>query len=101
MPIAYPYKFSDWYGYDQDCSGLTAFSCSTGTVFIGVCSQSINRTYYHDGSGTYPAAGNKVFSNAAGQNVLPAFYYKFDSTFVFKISGNNGVVDNSWPQDIC
>ena len=26
MPIAYPYKFSDWYGYDKDCVTLTAYS---------------------------------------------------------------------------
>ena len=24
MPIAYPYRFSDWYGYDKDCSSRSS-----------------------------------------------------------------------------
>ena len=37
MPITYPYKFSDWYGYDKDCVSLTAYNSSTMAVFNGAC----------------------------------------------------------------
>jgi hypothetical protein len=101
MPIAYPYKFSDWYSYDKDCVAVTSFSSSTGTVFLGVCALSIGSTYYHDGSGTYPAAGDTVYSDSGGTSVLADFYYKFNSTWVYRITGGAGVVDSGWPQDIC
>jgi len=101
MPIAYPYKFSDWYGYDKDCVAVTAFSSSTGYSLINVCSGSIGSTYYHDGSGTYPAAGDTVYSNSGGTTTLADNYYKFNSTWVYRITGGSGVVNGSWPQDIC
>ncbi len=101
MPIAYPYKFSDWYGYDKDCTSTTAFSSSTGYSLINVCSGSIGSTYYHNGSGTYPAAGDTVYSDSAGTCVLADNYYKFNSTWVYRITGGSGVVNGSWPQDIC
>ena len=101
MPIAYPYRFSDWYGYDKDCVAVTAFSSSTGYSLINVCSGSIGSTYYHDGFGTYPAAGDTVYSDSAGTSVLADNHYKFNSTWVYRITGGSGVVNGSWPQDIC
>tara|TARA_R110002110_G_C13124768_1_gene688247 strand:- start:40 stop:345 length:306 start_codon:yes stop_codon:yes gene_type:complete len=101
MPIAYPYKFSDWYSYDKDCVAVTSFSSSTGTDILSVCALSIGSTYYHDGSGTYPAAGDIVYSDSAGTSVLADNYYKFNSTWVYRISGGAGVVNASWPQDFC
>ena len=65
MPIAYPYGMSDWYGYDQDCSFVRAFF--TSQTDPGACNiTSSNRTYYHDGSDTYPDVGDIVYSDAAG-----------------------------------
>tara|TARA_R110000764_G_scaffold234009_1_gene327652 strand:+ start:741 stop:1046 length:306 start_codon:yes stop_codon:yes gene_type:complete len=101
MPIAYPYKFNDWYGYDKDCVAVTAFSSSAGFSLIFVCAGMIANTYYHDGSGTYPAAGDTVYSDSAGTSVLADFYYLFNSTWVYRITGGSGVVAASWPQDIC
>ena len=64
MPIAYPYKFSDWYGYDKDCVGLTPFLVGAGIVEGGntACATlGSSFTYYHNGSGTYPGNGNIVY----------------------------------------
>ena len=101
MPISYPYKFSDWYGYDKDCTTLTSFSSSTGTVFLGVCSLNLGQTYYHDGTGTTPVAGDAVYSDSAGNNPLAAFYYRTGTKTVIRITGTSGVVDSGWPQAIC
>ena len=69
MPIAYPYKFSDWYGYDKDCASVTAFLVGAGIVEGGntACNTlGSSFTYYHNGSGTYPANGDIVYTNSAG-----------------------------------
>lgn len=72
MPIAYPYKFSDWYGYDKDCVVLTSFLAGSGqSGSSGICNQlSSQVTYYHDGSGTYPTTGDIVYTNSAGTTPL-------------------------------
>jgi len=94
-----PHAYSEF--YSKTWSATTSFSSSTGTVFLGVCALSIGSTYYHNGSGTYPAAGDTVYSDSAGTSVLADFYYKFNSTWVYRITGGSGVVAASWPQDIC
>ena len=103
MPIAYPYKFSDWYGYDKDCAALTSFTSSSGTVFSGVCATILSETYYHDGSNALPVAGDTVYSSSAGGsgNVLADFYYRTGVKTVIRITGGNGVVNSGWPQAIC
>ena len=72
MPISYPYKFSDWYGYDKDCVTLTAFLVGSGqSGSSGICNQlSSQATYYHDGSGTYPAVNDIVYTDSAGTSPL-------------------------------
>jgi len=72
MPIAYPYKFSDWYGYDKDCVTLTAFLHGNPSAFAAdMCNQlSSQGTYYHDGSGTYPVTGDIVYVDSAGNTPL-------------------------------
>ena len=75
MPIAYPYKFSDWYGYDKDCVSVTGFLVGAGIVEGGntACSTlGSSFTYYHTGSGTYPANGDIVYTNSAGAPGAPA-----------------------------
>ena len=97
MPISSPYKFSDWYGYDKDFSSSTDFQSSSDTSLPGVCLQIINLTYSHNGSGTFPAAGDSVFDENG--NPVVSGHYKFNSTFVYKTTLN--VVDSGWPQDLC
>ncbi len=81
MPIAYPYKWSDWYGYDKDCSpSLTSFSSSKrATSAIFACNfTSLNLTFYHDGSNALPSPGDLVYTanNAIPANFLSSGYYK-------------------------
>tara|TARA_R110002096_G_scaffold74307_1_gene176262 strand:+ start:925 stop:2151 length:1227 start_codon:yes stop_codon:yes gene_type:complete len=84
------------------CSScLTSFTSSSGTVFSGVCATILSETYYHDGSGATPVAGDAVYSDSAGNNPLAAFYYKIGVKPVIRITGTSGVVDSGWPQAIC
>tara|TARA_R110002051_G_scaffold109497_3_gene182171 strand:+ start:7987 stop:8382 length:396 start_codon:yes stop_codon:yes gene_type:complete len=93
-----PDGMQEFYGF----SALEAFSSSTGYSIGDVCdSGSINQTYHHDGSGTYPAAGDTVYSDNGGTTVLGDNFYKFNTTWVYRITGGAGVVNASWPQEIC
>jgi len=98
MPIAYPYKFSDWYGYDKDCTTLTSFSSGSGqadTKFI--CSQTVNTTKYHDGSGNNPTTGDTVYNNLSGTTATGNGFYTVQNgagTTIgyYRITGGSGVV---------
>ena len=68
-------KFSDFYGYDQDCSTVTAFTSAVAEVSIG-CSQTLNQTYYHDGSGARPVANDTVYTNSGGTSKLGNGVYR-------------------------
>ena len=101
MPIAYPYKFSDWYGYDQDCVSTTSYSSSTVSVLIGVCpfdgsNPPANQTYYHSGTGSRPAANDYVYTNSSGTTPLSAGYYRFQPIVgqYFRIMGTSGQVSD-------
>jgi len=94
MPVATPYQLSDFYEYDQDCSTLTSFTSAQGESGLGTCSQTLNQTYYHDGSGARPVANDKVYTDSAGNNVLSSGIYRLDNNTRFNIFGNAGVVNS-------
>jgi hypothetical protein len=98
MSISYPYKFSDWYGYDKDCAPLIgypvtatnyskpAFACyqstSSATVYLTASNPVVNSTIaYSNPSGTtFQGVGNW------GVNVLGT-----QSNFRMTV-GSNGVI---------
>ena len=84
MPIAYPYRFSDWYGYDKDCSTLTSFYVTTSTSKFAddVCDVAATVNLWHDGSNTLPANGDIVYQTSAGTSTASWVGYKgFYPTF--------------------
>jgi len=79
MPIAYPYKFSDWYGYNQDCTpvGPAFYMTNSGVATTATPAYSCNyifdgsfyaSIYYHDGSGSTPVVGDTVYTDIDGSN---------------------------------
>lgn len=77
-----PHSISEFYVYDHDLSTLTEFTYnSEGQESAGnACSlESIEDTAYHDGSGTYPAVNDSVYSNSSGTTALSAANYKIDN----------------------
>ena len=94
MPVATPYRTSDFYGYDQDCSSLTSFTSAAAETAVDSCSQTLNQTYYHDGSSARPVADDIVYTDSAGNNLLAAGSYRLDNSTRFTIFGSNGTVDS-------
>ena len=92
-----PYKFSAWYGYDQDCTtGIVPFNSTQVNPFqTGACASTINQTYYHNGTGTLPAVGDECYANQNLTTVLDAGYYLTSASGQgsgFRITGTVGTV---------
>tara|TARA_R110001606_G_scaffold360132_1_gene512778 strand:- start:64 stop:390 length:327 start_codon:yes stop_codon:yes gene_type:complete len=67
MPIAYPYKFSDWYGYNKDCSSLLL----TDVYFFP---NPVAVTYYYSssiGNAANLTIGDTIYTDAALTTTLP------------------------------
>mgnify|MGYP003114314503 CR=1 FL=1 len=79
-----PDKMTEFYGYDHDAtasSSLTEFNGSPGTTSSkSVCGQSVNGTYYHDGTGSIPATGDNVYGDSSGDEPLEDQYYRIMPT---------------------
>jgi len=71
---------------------LTSFTSAQAETGLESCSQTLNQTYYHDGSGARPVANDKVYTDSAGNNVLSSGIYRLDNNTRFTIFGNAGVV---------
>ena len=93
-----PYKFSAWYGYDQDCTtGITPFNTTTvQTSTINACAATINQTYYHNGTGSLPVVGDECYMNQNQTTVLAADYYLTSSSGGFRITGTAGTVASTF-----
>ncbi len=102
-----PHSYSEFYG--RSFVSLTSYSSSTMGVFNQACpfngfNPCCTQTYYHNGSGSTPTAGDICYSDSAGTNVLAAGYYNINSAtglgnrLYIKISTNQGIVDSGYPQ---
>ncbi|MDB4414619.1 hypothetical protein N9034_01165 [bacterium] len=85
-----PDAYSDFYGY----SSLTSF---IGSAFQSknklICSQTQNVTFYHDGSNTWPAVGDTVYTNSGG--TTPGVGYS-RVNFGYILTNSSGVVTNNY-----
>lgn len=80
---------SDFYGL----SALTAFSYnSEGNEEGSACRlEGTEDTAYHDGSGTYPVAGDVVYSDSSGTTALSDANYKIDNG---SLNGANMLIED-------
>lgn len=90
MPVATPYRMVDFYGYDQDCSSLTPFVSANAESGLEGCNETLNKTYYHDGSGSQPVANDTVYTDSAGTTTLSQGIYRLNNGTKITISGGLG-----------
>jgi hypothetical protein len=88
MPIAYPYKMSDWYGYDRDCTSTrTPYSSSlVQTSQSAACGAAYVQTYHHNGSTQYPIVGDICYTNASGSGLISSGTYRISINGVLVIN---------------
>ena len=100
-----PHAYSEF--YSKSWSSLTSYSSSTMGVFNQACpfngsNPGLSQTYYHNGSGSTPVAGDTCYSDSGGTSVLAAGYYNINSAtgsgnrLYIKIS-SGGIVDFGYP----
>ena len=103
MPISFPYKFSDWYGYDKDCSSRSSAYRYNGNPGrpISACttSRAITTQFWYSGSSTLPGGGDTCYTSATGNNYLAAGNWAIRQTSgtsvpttIITITGNAGVI---------
>jgi len=101
MPIAYPYKFSDWFGYDKDQVFTTDFQCTPipDISASGACADTSRTTRYFSpsvGGQTRPIVGNNVWQDANGTTKLADGFYRYDSpNQSFQVNTSGVVINNS------
>tara|TARA_R110002167_G_scaffold214121_4_gene418872 strand:+ start:880 stop:2604 length:1725 start_codon:yes stop_codon:yes gene_type:complete len=75
------------------CPTNTAFaSSSTAASISAACTDTIDQTFYHNGSGTLPSVGDNAYSDAGGTTPLSAGFYKINATSYIEITGSAGLV---------
>jgi hypothetical protein len=82
---------NDFYG--QSASSCTSFSGSEQSK--EACELDPEITYYHNGSGTYPVAGDNVFTDSSCSQALGGGSYKMASGNVMVI-GEGGQVSETF-----
>ena len=81
-----------------DCVvNCVAFTASTNQSLQDVCNQPLSQTYYHTGSGTFPALNDFVYSssvcNSSQAVPLTAGYYKSESNKYIRVQSNGLVIE--------
>lgn len=72
-----PHAMSEFYSYDHDLTNLTSFSVGQQAGSDSeACLGTATNTYYHDGTGTYPAVNDTVYSNSGGTQQPADGFYK-------------------------
>lgn len=76
-----PHSMSEWYSYDHDATStpsLTSVNITIGSSGGVVCSGELFPTYYHDGGGSFPSEGDRIYANSNGTGELSAAYFKIE-----------------------
>ena len=92
-----PDEYSEFYGYSNVT--LTSFTGSPsqgGSKFI--CNQSLNTSYWHNGSSAYPTSGTTIYTNSGGTATIgggSAGYLKLNN-FAYAQFNSSGVVTSTF-----
>ncbi len=83
-------KMSDFYG--ASAGTCTSYSSTAVASTEGLaCFGTVNKTYYHDGSSSFPIVGDYVYSNSGCSTGLSAGYCKIGNGYWILIDGQSRV----------
>ena len=93
-----PDEYSEFYGYSNvTLTSFTGSASQGGSKFI--CNQSLNTSYWHNGSSAYPTVGTTIYTNSGGTATIgggSAGYVKLNSLQYAQFN-SSGVVTNLNP----
>ncbi len=83
-------QMSDFYG--ASAGTCTMYSSTAVKTSDGLaCQATVNQTYYHDGSSSFPTTGDYVYSNSGCSTGLSAGYSKIGNGYWIQIDSNSRV----------
>tara|TARA_B110000211_G_scaffold12828_1_gene13438 strand:+ start:365 stop:787 length:423 start_codon:yes stop_codon:yes gene_type:complete len=93
-----PDEYSEFYGYSNvTLTSFTGSASQGGSKFI--CNQSLNTSYWHDGSGVaFPGVGDTIYTNSGGTATIgggSAGYVKLNN-FAYAQFNSSGVVTTTF-----
>ena len=80
-------------GVVESSATCTSFAAGPNSNFAGVCEAIGLNTYYHNGAGSYPIAGDTVYSEAGCSTFLAAGYYLMSSNNYIRVVGGGEVLE--------
>mgnify|MGYP000211111899 CR=1 FL=1 len=90
-----PHSMSEFYSYNHTASSVRSFLSSEGSRSSN-CGSDIEKTQYHDGSGTLPVIGDIVYTNSAGTVTAANGYYLTSSSGGIFLDKSNGTVSGTF-----
>lgn len=90
-----PHEMSEFYSYDHDYIALTSFSTLVSTSF-GICGNTLTGTAWHDGSGTLPANGDRIYSNSSGTSTHNNSYLTTNASIGGVTTSSTGYVNGTF-----
>ena len=83
-------QMSDFYG--ASAGTCTMYSSTAVKTSDGLaCFATVNQTYYHDGSSSFPTTGDYVYSNSSCSTGLSAGYCKIGNGYWIQINSQSQV----------
>ncbi len=83
-------SMSDFYG--ASAGTCTSYSSTSVQISEGAaCGSSVDKTYYHDGSSSFPTTGDYVYSNSGCSTGLSAGYCKIGNGYWILIDSQSRV----------
>ena len=79
-------------GVVESSATCTSFAAGPNSNFDGVCEAIGLNTYYHNGAGSYPVAGDTVYSEPGCSTFLAAGYYLMSSGNYIRVIGGGQVL---------
>lgn len=92
-----PHNMSEFYAYDHDFVSVTSFTGGISEEGAGqACAiEEFEETIYHNGSGTFPALNDIVYSDAGTTTLNSSSVAYFNSGRRFITTSSSGVVNSA------
>jgi hypothetical protein len=88
-----PHQMSEFYSYNHSAASLTSVSLRYDEESSSAaCGAELAPTYYHDGSGTYPASGDTLYTDSGGESPADGGYYRSPAQSNGVVVGEEGLV---------
>jgi hypothetical protein len=77
-----------WNVFATSFDDMTSYQSSSVQTTANACTATIAETYHHNGTGTLPVVGDRVYTNVNATTHLTAGFYRFNTNKKMNVSAN-------------